>query len=55
VTAYAGPTPAGPGPARYPAATAGHIVQLTDRYTLHHGQWRISQRIAEDILAPATG
>jgi hypothetical protein len=53
LTGYAGPTPADTGPARYPAANAGHIHQLTDRYTLHEGRWKISHRIAEELLAPA--
>jgi ketosteroid isomerase-like protein len=55
LTAYAGPTPADTGPARYPAANAGHIHQLTDRYALHDGRWKIAHRIAEELLTPATG
>jgi hypothetical protein len=55
LTAYAGPTPTGSGPAYYPAATAGHIVQLTDRYTRHDGRWKIAHRVADDLLVPAAG
>jgi hypothetical protein len=53
LTAYAGPTSDGSGPARYPAANAGHIVQVTDRYTVHDGRWKIASRIAEELLTPA--
>lgn len=53
LTAYAGPTPTGTGPARYPTANAGHIVQVTDRYTVHDGRWKIASRIAEVLLIPA--
>ncbi len=52
--AYSGPTPAGEGPARYPAATAGHIVELTDHYRAEHGRWKIAKRSVDMILAPAT-
>ena len=52
LTAYAGPT-AGVGPARDPAATAGHIVQVTDHYTVHEGRWRIASRTADELLVPA--
>ena len=54
LTAFAGPSPAGAGPARYPAANAGHIHQVTDRYALHEGHWKITGRIAEELLVPAT-
>lgn len=53
LTAYAGPTPTGTGPARYPVANAGHIYQLTDRYALHDDSWKIAGRIAEELLVPA--
>lgn len=51
--AFAGPAAAGAGPARYPAANAGHIHQLTDRYARHDGRWKIAHRIAEELLVPA--
>ncbi|WP_410611153.1 nuclear transport factor 2 family protein [Amycolatopsis sp. lyj-109] len=52
LTAFAGPAPAGAGPARYPAANAGHIHQLTDRYARHDGNWKIAHRTAEELLVP---
>lgn len=55
LTAYAGPAPTGTGPARYPAANAGHLVQVTDRYAVHDGRWKIAHRTAEELLVPATG
>ncbi|MBE8523971.1 nuclear transport factor 2 family protein [Amycolatopsis sp. H6(2020)] len=54
LTAYAGPTPADAGPARYPATHAGHIVEVTDRYAVHDRRWKIAHRVARDILVPAT-
>jgi hypothetical protein len=54
LTAFVGPAAAGADPARYPAANAGHITQLTDRYALHEGRWKIAGRIAEKLLVPAT-
>jgi len=54
LTGYAGPTPTETGPARYPAANAGHIIQVTDRYARHDGRCRIAHRITEELLAPAS-
>ncbi|MGW3725040.1 nuclear transport factor 2 family protein [Streptomyces sp. NPDC000851] len=54
VLAYSGPTaPAGEDTARYPAATAGHIVELVDHYRSDGGQWKITHRTVDMILAPA--
>jgi hypothetical protein len=35
--AYAGPTPVDEGPAHYPSANAGHIVELNDHYRFDNG------------------
>ncbi|WP_327669456.1 MULTISPECIES: nuclear transport factor 2 family protein [unclassified Streptomyces] len=51
--AYSGPTPTGEGPAPYPAATAGHIVEVTDRFQSERGHWKIAHRTVDMILAPA--
>ncbi|MFJ7949410.1 hypothetical protein ACIQ6K_38310 [Streptomyces sp. NPDC096354] len=52
--AYSSPTaPADSGPARYPATTAGHIVELIDHYQYDHGRWRIAHRNVDMVLAPA--
>jgi hypothetical protein len=51
--AYAGPTPADEGPALYPAANAGHIVELNDHYRLDNGHWKITHHAVHPILAPA--
>ncbi|CAM5604708.1 SnoaL-like domain-containing protein OS=Streptomyces aurantiogriseus OX=66870 GN=GCM10010251_27420 PE=4 SV=1 [Streptomyces aurantiogriseus] len=51
--AYGGPTPDGEGPALYPAANAGHLVELNDHYRLDNGHWKIAHRTAHTILAPA--
>ncbi|WP_328875422.1 nuclear transport factor 2 family protein [Streptomyces sp. NBC_00287] len=54
VIVYAGPTPVGEGPARYPAANAGQLFEMNDHYRLDNGHWKITQRTAHPILAPAT-
>ncbi|PAZ11229.1 hypothetical protein CLM62_36420 [Streptomyces sp. SA15] len=51
--AYGGPTPVGDGPALYPAANAGQIVELNDHYRLDNAHWKITHRTAHTILAPA--
>ncbi|MET9681063.1 hypothetical protein [Streptomyces coeruleorubidus] len=50
--AYGGPTPVDEGPALYPAANAGQIVELNDYYRLDNGHWKITHRTAHTILAP---
>ncbi|MFJ9247656.1 nuclear transport factor 2 family protein [Streptomyces sp. NPDC101776] len=52
--AYGGPTPVDEGPALYPAANAGHIVELNDHYRLDNGHWKIAHRVVDTILAPAS-
>ncbi|WP_128434881.1 nuclear transport factor 2 family protein [Streptomyces cyaneus] len=49
---YGGPTPTGPEPAPYTARNGGHIFELTDNYRLDKGRWKITQRIARQILVP---
>jgi hypothetical protein len=51
--AYAGPTPFDEGPALYPAANAGHIVEANDHYRLDNGNWKITHRVVHMVLAPA--
>jgi hypothetical protein len=53
VIVYGGPTPVEEGPAHYPAANAGHVVELNDHYRLDDGHWNITHRTAHTILAPA--
>lgn len=52
--AYSGATPADEGPALYPAANAGHIVELNDHYRLDNGHWKIAHRMVHPVLAPAS-
>lgn len=48
-----GPTPVDEGPALYPAANAGHVVELNDHYRLDNGHWKIAHRMVHTVLAPA--
>jgi hypothetical protein len=50
---YGGPTPADEGPAPYPVAKTGRVVELNDHYRLDNGHWKITHRTAQPILAPA--
>lgn len=54
VIAYGGPVPVDDGPSGYPAANAGHIVELNDHYRLDAGHWKITHRTAHPVLAPAS-
>ncbi|ULR55667.1 nuclear transport factor 2 family protein [Streptomyces deccanensis] len=51
--AYGGATPADEGPALYPPANAGHIVEVNDHYRLDNGHWKITHRVTRPILSPA--
>jgi hypothetical protein len=31
------------------------VHQVTDRYALHDGRWKIASRVGEALLAPAAG
>ena len=37
---------------RYPAAHAGHIIEVNDRYVLHNDRWKIAHRITNELLTP---
>ncbi|MEV6588742.1 nuclear transport factor 2 family protein [Streptomyces acidicola] len=52
--AYGAPTPTGSGPGRYPTATAGHVVEVTDHYRADDGHWKIAHRTANEVLTPAS-
>ncbi|MEV0640965.1 nuclear transport factor 2 family protein [Streptomyces sp. NPDC050619] len=50
---YGGPTSIDEGPAPYPVANGGHIVELTDHYRAENGHWKIAHRIVDMVLVPA--